>query len=92
VENGSPAHGHHAKGARIDSTELDIVVPFLGQIVDEHELGLCGNEWNLKPEVKTFGAQPCCRAPLGEPQLDFYKSTCAGKDDLGAFSGPSLIP
>jgi hypothetical protein len=36
MENGPPAHGHHAEGARIDSIELDIVVPFPVQIVDEH--------------------------------------------------------
>ena len=32
--------------ARINSTELDIVVPFLVKIIDEHELRLCGTEFN----------------------------------------------
>ena len=32
--------------ARINSTELDIIVPFLVKIVDEHEVRLCGNEFN----------------------------------------------
>ena len=32
--------------ARINSTEFDIVVPFLVKIVDEPEVRLCGNEFN----------------------------------------------
>ena len=32
--------------ARIYSTELDIIVAFLVKIVDEHEVRICGNEFN----------------------------------------------
>ena len=67
MENGPPAHGHHAKGARIDSTELDIVVPFPVQIESEH-----GHHAGVVTTVTTPKVEPKARTEHVFPSQLFH--------------------